>query len=224
MSELNLILLGPPGAGKGTQAERLRDEFELPHISTGDILRQAVADGTELGQTAKGYMDSGELVPDKVIIGVIIERLGEDDARDGFLLDGFPRTIGQADALADALGGLDRSLTAVLLIEVPDEEIVKRISGRRVNPESGRIYHVDYDPPREEGVDDVDGTPLIQREDDKPETVRNRLAVYHEQTAPLVAYYDDQGLLHRFDGTAAPNEVAGHIRATISTLRREEEI
>ena len=174
MSELNLILLGPPGAGKGTQAERLRDEFELPHISTGDILRQAVADGTELGQTAKGYMDSGELVPDEVIIGVIIERLGEDDARDGFLLDGFPRTIGQADALADALGGLDRSLTAVLLIEVPDEEIVKRISGRRVNPESGRIYHVDYDPPREEGVDDVDGTPLIQREDDKPETVRNR--------------------------------------------------
>ena len=224
MSELNLILLGPPGAGKGTQAERLRDEFELPHISTGDILRQAVADGTELGQTAKGYMDSGELVPDEVIIGVIIERLGEDDARDGFLLDGFPRTIGQADALADALGGLDRSLTPVLLIEVPDEEIVKRISGRRVNPESGRIYHVDYDPPREEGVDDVDGTPLIQREDDKPETVRNRLAVYHEQTAPLVAYYDDQGLLHRFDGTAAPNEVAGHIRATISTLRREEEI
>ena len=224
MSELNLILLGPPGAGKGTQAERLRDEFELPHISTGDILRQAVADGTELGQTAKGYMDSGELVPDEVIIGVIIERLGEDDARDGFLLDGFPRTIGQADALADALGGLDRSLTAVLLIEVPDEEIVKRISGRRVNPESGRIYHVDYDPPREEGVDDVDGTPLIQREDDKPETVRNRLAVYHEQTAPLVAYYDDQGLLHRFDGTAAPNDVAGHIRATISTLRREEEI
>jgi len=224
VSELNLILLGPPGAGKGTQAERLRDEFELPHISTGDILRQAVADGTELGQTAKGYMDSGELVPDEVIIGVIIERLGEDDARDGFLLDGFPRTIGQADALADALGGLDRSLTAVLLIEVPDEEIVKRISGRRVNPESGRIYHVDYDPPREEGVDDVDGTPLIQREDDKPETVRNRLAVYHEQTAPLVAYYDDQGLLHRFDGTAAPNEVAGHIRATISTLRREEEI
>ena len=224
MSELNLILLGPPGAGKGTQAERLRDEFELPHISTGDILRQAVADGTELGQTAKGYMDSGELVPDEVIIGVIIERLGEDDARDGFLLDGFPRTTGQADALADALAGLDRSLTAVLLIEVPDEELVKRISGRRVNPESGRVYHVDFDPPKVEGVDDVDGTPLVQREDDKPDTVRNRLAVYHEQTAPLVAYYDDQGLLHRFDGTAAPNEVAGHIRATISTLRREEEI
>jgi len=224
VSELNLILLGPPGAGKGTQAERLREEFELPHISTGDILRQAVADGTELGQTAKGYMDSGELVPDEVIIGVIIERLGEDDARDGFLLDGFPRTIGQADALADALGGLERSLTAVLLIEVPDEEIVKRISGRRVNPESGRVYHVDFDPPEVEGIDDVDGTPLVQREDDRPETVRNRLAVYHEQTAPLVSYYDDLGLLHRFDGTVAPSEVAGHIKATISTLRREEEI
>lgn len=224
MSELNLILIGPPGAGKGTQAERLRDEFELPHISTGDILRQAVADGTELGQTAKGYMDSGDLVPDEVIIGVIIERLGEDDARDGFLLDGFPRTTGQADALADALAGLDRSLTAVVLIEVPDEEIVKRISGRRVNPESGRVYHVDFDPPEVEGIDDVDGTPLVQREDDQPDTVRNRLAVYHEQTAPLVAYYDDLGLLHRFDGTAAPSEVFDHIRATISTLRREDEI
>ena len=224
MSELNLILLGPPGAGKGTQAERLRDEFDLPHISTGDILRQAVADGTELGQAAKGFMDAGDLVPDDVIIGVIIERLGEDDARDGFLLDGFPRTIGQADALAEALAGLDRSLTAVVLVEVPDEEIVKRISGRRVNPESGRVYHVDFDPPEVEGIDDVDGTPLVQRDDDKPETVRNRLAVYHEQTAPLVAYYDDLGLLHRFDGTASPSEVAGHIRATISTLRREEEL
>jgi len=224
VSELNLILLGPPGAGKGTQAERLRDEFDLPHISTGDILRQAVADGTELGQTAKGYMDAGDLVPDEVIIGVIIERLGEDDARDGFLLDGFPRTIGQADALGEALAGLDRSLTAVILVEVPDEEIVKRISGRRVNPESGRVYHVDFDPPEVEGVDDVDGTPLVQREDDQPETVRNRLAVYHEQTAPLVSYYDDLGLLHRFDGTASPKEVFDHIRATISTLRREEEI
>jgi adenylate kinase len=224
VSELNLILLGPPGAGKGTQAERLRDEFDLPHISTGDILRQAVADGTELGQTAKGYMDAGDLVPDEVIIGVIIERLGEDDARDGFLLDGFPRTIGQADALGEALTGLDRTLSAVILVEVPDEEIVKRISGRRVNPESGRVYHVDFDPPEVEGIDDIDGTPLVQREDDQPETVRNRLAVYHEQTAPLVAYYDDLGLLKRFDGTAAPNEVAGHIRATISTLRREEEI
>ena len=224
MSELNLILLGPPGAGKGTQAERLRDEFDLPHISTGDILRQAVADGTKLGQTAKGYMDAGDLVPDEVIIGVIIERLGEDDARDGFLLDGFPRTIGQADALGDALAGLDRTLTAVILVEVPDEEIVKRISGRRVNPESGRVYHVDFDPPEVEGIDDVDGTPLVQREDDQPETVRNRLAVYHEQTAPLVAYYDDLSLLQRFDGTASPNEVFDHIRATISTLRREEEI
>ena len=224
MAELNLILLGPPGAGKGTQAEQLRSEFELPHIATGDILRQAVAEQTELGELAASYMDAGNLVPDDVIIGVLLEAVGRPDARDGFLLDGFPRTIPQAEALGTDLEKLGRKLTGVLMIEVDDEEIVNRISGRRVNPVSGRVYHVDFDPPKVEGVDDVDGTPLVQREDDQPETVRNRLAVYHEQTAPLADYYENLGLLHRFDGSAAPSEVFNHICATIATLKLEDSI
>ena len=219
MAELNLILLGPPGAGKGTQAEQLRTEFELPHIATGDILRQAVAEQTELGELAASYMDAGNLVPDDVIIGVLLEAVGRPDARDG-----FPRTIPQAEALGTDLEKLGRKLTAVLMIEVDDEEIVQRISGRRVNPDSGRVYHVDFDPPKVEGIDDVDGTALVQREDDQPETVRNRLAVYHEQTAPLADYYEQLGLLHRFDGSAAPSEVFSHIRATIATLKLEDSI
>ncbi len=224
MAELNLILLGPPGVGKGTQADRLRSEFELPHISTGEILRQAVAEQTELGEMAASYMDAGNLVPDDLIIGVLLEAIGRSEARDGFLLDGVPRTIPQAEALAVDLQNVERKLTGVLLLEVDDEEIVRRVSGRRVNPASGRVYHVDFDPPQVEGLDDVDGTPLVQREDDKPETVRNRLAVYHEQTAPLVGYYEELGLLHRFDGSASPTEVFDHIRATIATLKLEETI
>ncbi len=224
MAELNLILLGPPGVGKGTQADRLRSEFELPHISTGEILRQAVAEQTELGEMAASYMDAGNLVPDDVMIGVLLEAIGRSEARDGFLLDGVPRTIPQAEALAVDLQNVERKLTGVLLLEVDDEEIVRRLSGRRVNPASGRVYHVDFDPPQVEGLDDVDGTPLVQREDDKPETVRNRLAVYHEQTAPLVGYYEELGLLHRFDGSASPTEVFDHIRATIATLKLEETI
>ncbi len=224
MAELNLILIGPPGVGKGTQADRLRSEFELPHISTGEILRQAVAEQTELGEMAASYMDAGNLVPDDVIIGVLLEAIGRSEARDGFLLDGVPRTIPQAEALAVDLQNVERKLTGVLLLEVDDEEIVRRVSGRRVNPASGRVYHVVFDPPQVEGLDDVDGTPLVQREDDKPETVRNRLAVYHEQTAPLVGYYEELGLLHRFDGSASPTEVFDHIRATIATLKLEETI
>jgi adenylate kinase len=225
VSELNLILLGPPGAGKGTQAERLREDFAIPHISTGDILRAQVADGSELGGKAKSYMEAGELVPDEVIIGMITERIGEGDARDGFLLDGFPRNEQQAEALNEALNGLDRRLTAVLLIEVPDEEVVRRLAGRRVcvkNP--SHIYHVDFDPPKHEGVCDQDGARLVQRDDDREETIRRRLEIYHAQTEPLIGHYDRVGLLRRFDGRRSPDEVHAHVRATVATLRLEEEL
>ena len=225
MSQLNLILFGPPGAGKGTQAERLREDFQLPHISTGDILRAQVADGTQLGVEAKRFMDAGELVPDEVIVGMITDRVAGGDARDGFLLDGFPRNAKQADALADALAGLERHLTSALLIEVPDDVIVRRLAGRRVcvkNP--SHIYHVDFDPPKHDGVCDQDGSRLLQRDDDREEVIRRRLEVYHSQTEPLIGYYDDAGLLRRFDGTRGPDEVHAHIRATVATLRLEEEL
>ncbi len=223
MSELNLILLGPPGAGKGTQADRLQADFGLPHISTGDMLRAQVTDETPLGQEAKRYMDAGELVPDEVIIGMIRQRIVEQDAREGFLLDGFPRNEAQADALTDALRPLNRKPTAVLLIEVPDEEVVRRLAGRRVcvkNP--SHIYHVEFDPPKHEGICDQDGSRLIQRDDDQEETIRRRLEVYHAQTKPLIDYYDRTGLLRRFDGSRGPDEVHRRIRATIATLRLEE--
>jgi adenylate kinase len=223
VSELNLILLGPPGAGKGTQAERITEDFDLPFISTGDMLREAVKTGTDLGKKAKSYMDKGELVPDDVIIGVILERVEGSEAADGFVLDGFPRTIAQAEALDEAFAKLGRSLTAVILLEVPDEEIVRRLSGRRVS-KAGRPYHVDFNPPKVAGRCDVDGSELIQRDDDKPEVVRNRLEVYHRSTSPLVDYYEDKGLLRRFDGTLAPTEVHDHVRATIATLKLEDEL
>jgi len=222
MSELNLILLGPPGAGKGTQAERLQEDFPLAYVATGDMLRQAVADETDLGNEAKAYMDRGELVPDEVIIGVILDRLAQPDTGDGFLLDGFPRTEAQARALDEAVAKVDRRLTGVLLIDVPPDELVRRLSGRRVCP-NGHTYHVEHNPPKQEGVCDVDGEPLSQRDDDREETVRRRLDVYDEQTAPLVDYYDERDLLHRFDGTRSPTEVHDHLRATIATLRMEDQ-
>jgi adenylate kinase len=224
LSELNLILLGPPGAGKGTQAERLVSDFDLPYYATGDILRAAVKDETELGREAKRYMDEGKLVPDDLIIRVIVERLESGEADDGFLLDGFPRTVPQAEALEDALDGLGRSLTTALLINAPDEEVVRRISGRRVCSKNGHVYHVEFDPPKNEGVCDQDGSRLIQRDDDKPETIEKRLAVYHEQTEPLIEWYEDRSLLRRFDGTRSPEDVHDHIRATLATLRLEAEL
>jgi len=223
MSELNLILLGPPGAGKGTQAERLQEDFPLAYVATGDILRAAVKDETDLGKKAKEYMDRGDLVPDDVIVGVILDRLSESDTEDGFLLDGFPRTGDQAVALDAALKKVDRALSAVLLIDVPEDELVRRLSGRRVCP-NGHTYHLEHHPPKHDEVCDVDGEPLTQREDDREETVRKRQKVYREQTSPLIEYYDDRDLLHRFDGTRSPTEVHDHLRATIQTLRMEDQV
>ncbi len=224
MAELNLILFGPPGAGKGTQADRLQDDFQLPFISTGDMLRANVKGETELGVKAKEYMDAGDLVPDELIVAMAAERLQRDDAEDGFILDGFPRTLEQAAALDKQLSELGRRVTAVLLIDVPDENLIRRLSGRRVCVKAGHNYHVEFDPPKHEGVCDQDGSRLIQRDDDKPEVIRNRLRVYHEQTEPLVEHYDEQGLLRRIDGTRPATEVHDHIRAVIATLRLEENV
>jgi adenylate kinase len=225
LSELNLILLGPPGAGKGTQAERLREDFGLLHISTGDMLRAQVAEQTELGREAKGYMDAGDLVPDEVIVGMITERISDPDAANGFLLDGFPRNESQAESLAAALRSLNRHLSGVLLIEVADDEVVRRLAGRRVCVKNAsHIYHVDFDPPKHDQVCDQDGSRLIQRDDDREETIRHRLDVYHAQTEPLIAYYDRAGILRRFDGTRSPDEVHDHIRATVAAARLEEKL
>jgi adenylate kinase len=224
LPELNLILLGPPGSGKGTQGERLQEDFRLPYYATGDILRAAVREGTEVGTKAKEYMDRGDLVPDKVIIGVIAERLQDEEASDGFILDGFPRTKPQAEALGEKMKELRREITAVLLIDVPEEEILRRLGGRRTcekNP--GHIYHVEFDPPKEDGVCDIDGAKLIVRDDDKPEVIKNRLAQYREKTEPLIDYYDERGILNRVDGRQSPDEVEERIHGIIATLRREEE-
>ena len=209
---MNIVLLGPPGAGKGTQAESICSSYGIPHISTGNMLREAIEAGTKLGLEAKSLMDSGILVSDEVIIGLVEERIAAPDCSSGFLFDGFPRTIPQAEALVERGIKID----AVVEIDVPDEDIINRMSGRRMHLASGRNYHIIYNPPVNEGKDDLTGELLIQREDDKPETVRDRLKVYEEQTSPLVDFYSR--LSEREDlnyikvlGTASPKEVAENI-------------
>jgi adenylate kinase len=223
MPELNLVLLGPPGSGKGTQGERLNEDLRLPYYATGDILRGAVRDETALGRSAKEYMDRGDLVPDEVIVGVIAERIDSSEARDGFILDGFPRTTPQAEALDAKLGELERTVTAVLLIDVSDDEVVRRLGGRRTCEANGHVFHVEFEPPKQEGVCDIDGSALIVRDDDKPEVIRRRLDTYHEKTEPLVSYYDSRSVLRRIAGEAAPEEVAEEIRRTLATLRMEQD-
>jgi adenylate kinase len=223
MPELNLVLLGPPGSGKGTQGERLQEDLRLPYYATGDILRAAVRDQTELGRTARQYMDRGDLVPDEVIVGVIAERINSVEARDGFILDGFPRTMPQAQALDAKLEELGRAVTAVLLIDVSDDDVVRRLGGRRTCAQNGHVFHVEFNPPKREGACDIDGSELIVRDDDKPEVIRHRLQQYHAKTEPLVDYYDQRSVLRRIDGAAAPDDVAEEIRRTLATMRLEQD-
>jgi adenylate kinase len=224
VSELNLVLLGPPGSGKGTQGERLQEDFRLPYYATGDILRAAVRNGTELGAEAKEYMDRGDLVPDEVMVGLIAERVSRGEAGDGFILDGFPRTTAQAEALDSKMEELARKITAAILIDVSDEEVVRRLGGRRTCVKEGHVFHVEFDPPKNEDICDICGARLEIRDDDKPEVVRHRLDQYHSKTEPLVAYYERTGLLRRVDGSRGPEEVHDRIRALLATLRMEEEL
>jgi adenylate kinase len=224
LPELNLILLGPPGSGKGTQGERLQEDFRLPYYATGDILRAAVKEGTEIGKQAKEYMDRGDLVPDEVIIGVIAERLQGEEAADGFILDGFPRTVPQAEALDAKMSELHREMTAAILIDVPEDEVIRRLGGRRTCEENpSHIYHVEFDPPKQEGLCDLDGGKLIVRDDDEPEVISNRLAQYREKTEPLIDYYEERGILNPVNGAKGPDEVEERIHGILATLRREEE-
>jgi adenylate kinase len=220
--ELNLVLLGPPGAGKGTQAERLAEDFGLRYIATGNILRDEVRNETELGQQAKEYMDRGDLVPDELIIAMIKNRLVAPDAERGSILDGFPRTVKQAEALEEELQHLGRHLALALLIDVSEEEVVRRLSGRRVCVKGQHNFHVEFDPPKHADRCDMDGSRLVVRDDDRPEVVERRLAQYREKTAPLIGHYEQKGMLRRVDGSRSADEVHDQIRAIIAALRFEE--
>ena len=210
-----IVLIGPPGAGKGTQAARLRDALQLPHVASGDLFREHLKNQTELGLRANAYMQRGELVPDDVTIAMVMERLVQPDCSRGALLDGFPRTIAQAEALDRALAERGHHISVVPCITVPDEALVERLSGRRVCRTCGEVYHIQYRPPRQDGVCDKDGGELYQRDDDKPETVRNRLKVYWAQTSPLIDYYTRKGVLVKIDGNQPPDRVESALRAAV---------
>ncbi|MGR9047890.1 adenylate kinase [Halobacillus litoralis] len=215
---MNLILMGLPGAGKGTQAEKIVEKYDIPHISTGDMFRLAIKEGTALGKEAKSYMDKGELVPDEVTIGIVRERLSKPDCKKGFLLDGFPRTIAQAEALENLLTDMEESLDYVLHIDVPKEQLIERLTGRRICPTCGATYHVVFNPPKEDGKCDHDGSELIQREDDQPDTVRKRLEVNVEQSQPLLDFYQEKGYLVSFEGDKDINEVFQDIDQKLGAL------
>ena len=215
---MKLVLLGPPGAGKGTQAKKLIEQYTIPQISTGDILRQAVKDGTELGKKAKTYMDQGALVPDDVIIDIIKERIKADDCKNGYIFDGFPRTVAQAKALDQVMKDLSTKLDAVVSIDVPEDEVVKRLSGRRTCKSCGALYHIHYNPPTKEGVCDKCGGDLFQRDDDNETTIRQRLAVYRDQTSPLIKYYTKQNLVKAIPGTGDPEAIFAAMCKTLDNM------
>lgn len=208
---MNIILMGLPGAGKGTQASEIVKKFPIPHISTGDMFRKAIKDETDLGKEAKSYMDRGELVPDEVTVGIVKERISEDDAKKGFLLDGFPRTINQAESLSQIMSELDREIDAVINIEVPEEELMNRLTGRRICEKCGTTYHLVFNPPKVDGICDIDGGKLYQREDDNPETVSNRLSVNVKQSKPILEYYNNKGVLKNIDGSKDIDEVTNDV-------------
>lgn len=213
---MKIVMLGAPGAGKGTQAIKIADKYDIPHISTGDIFRANIKGGTELGQKAKSYIDKGELVPDEVTIGMLLDRIAQDDCKNGYVLDGFPRTIPQAESLTDALKTQGDKIDFALNIYVPDEAIIERMSGRRACPKCGATYHIVYAAPKTENICDKCGTELIIRSDDKPETVKDRLNVYHQQTEPLIAYYKAAGVLREVDGTQELPKVFEDVVAILS--------
>ena len=204
---MKIIMLGAPGAGKGTQAKKIAEKYQIPHISTGDIFRANIKQGTELGNKAKSYMDAGELVPDKLVVDLVVDRVAQEDCKNGYVLDGFPRTIPQAEALDAALAEIGSKIDYAINIEVSDADIIERMSGRRACETCGATYHIVNVPPKKEGICDIDGGKLILRDDDKPETVKNRLAVYHEQTEPLIKYYTDKGEIFDIDGTIGLDNV-----------------
>lgn len=214
---MKIVMLGAPGAGKGTQADKIAEKYALPHISTGDIFRKNIKEGTELGKEAKSYMDAGKLVPDELTVRLLLDRVAKDDCGNGYILDGFPRTIPQADALDAELTKLGEKIDYAINVDVPDENIVNRMSGRRACPKCGATYHIRHLPPKKEGICDSCGTELVIRDDDKPDTVKNRLAVYHEQTQPLIEYFEKKGVLHTVDGTIDANDVFEAIEGILNS-------